>query len=49
MLSLGFILGIAIMICGIELIEKYTKYIIEIKIKKGKEIFKRMKYIYESL
>lgn len=38
----------AIMLCGMELIEKWTKYILKKKSRKGK-LSKKMKILYESL
>lgn len=39
----------AIMVCGMELIEMYTKHILESKKKQGKKLSKKMEKIYESL
>ena len=39
----------AIMVCGVELIEMYTKHILESKKEQGKKLSKKMEKIYESL
>lgn len=39
----------AIMVCGMELIEMYTKRILERKKKQGKKLSKKMERVYESL
>ena len=39
----------AIMICGVELIEMWTKHILGNKKKQGKKLSKKMEKIYESL
>lgn len=39
----------ATMLCGAELVEMYTKHIIEKKKKQGKKLSKKIEKIYESL